>query len=318
MNSSLTRTAEEELAALRRGNITAAADRKKELFARFPRLNELDLLRREQVSALFRAKAQKTETAAIESRIAQLDQEIHNFLAEQQIAPDYLDVQFACPRCQDTGVIDTESGSERCSCFKQRLLDAAYKDNRIEGAKNQTFERFDHTLFTEESSSAPRADIQKIVAYCEKYADQFPRNPRKNILLTGQTGAGKTFLMNCIAARVLQNGHNALLISAGRLFDQLRRYAFSQCDGIDELLEVDLLLIDDLGTEPLFNNTTMEYLFMLFNDRTRMGKHLVITTNLTAAQLDVRYTDRITSRILDQNATVVLQVNGRDLRLQGK
>jgi len=320
MRSFLFRQVEDELEQLRRSNITAGEERKQLLFEKYPVLSRLDMQRRALVSALFKARNLHSDTAEIQKRIAETDCAINSFMKEKGIGPDSLKVHFNCPLCNDTGVVTNGSRQEKCVCFKQRLLDAAYKDNQMGGARSQTFENFDFRLFSDklldEKGNSVRSNMKKIYTYCEKYADQFPDNQRKNILFTGKTGVGKTYLMNCIAARVLQNNHNALILSSGRLFDQLRRYEFSQTGSIADLLEVELLLIDDLGTEPLFNNTTIEYLFMLFNDRTRMGRHLIFTTNLTTDELCARYTQRIVSRIMDRATTVVLNVDGDDLRLK--
>ena len=76
-----------------------------------------------------------------------------------------------------------------------------------------------------------------------------------------------------------------------------------------------LLLIDDLGTEPMMRNITVEYLFTLLNERIAAKRHTVIATNLSPVQLQERYGERVMSRILDRSRGVALKFVGRDVRL---
>jgi len=92
--------------------------------------------------------------------------------------------------------------------------------------------------------------------------------------------------------------------------------AFNKIDNIDSLINVDLLIIDDMGTEPVFNNITIEYTFMLVNERTRKNKAICISTNLNPDELKSRYSERIASRLLDRSTTNIFLVRGNDLRLR--
>ena len=82
-----------------------------------------------------------------------------------------------------------------------------------------------------------------------------------------------------------------------------------------ELVEAPLLLIDDLGAEPMMQNITVEYLFMLLNERMTAKRHTVIATNLSPTQLQERYGERVMSRILDRSRGVALMLTGKDVRL---
>ena len=86
----------------------------------------------------------------------------------------------------------------------------------------------------------------------------------------------------------------------------------------DRLMGAEILLIDDLGTEPMVRNITVEYLFSLINERTGGGMHTVIATNLSFEDLKNRYTERISSRLLDKNGFEVVGLAGEDLRLIGR
>jgi len=75
-----------------------------------------------------------------------------------------------------------------------------------------------------------------------------------------------------------------------------------------------LLMIDDLGTEPMFNGITVEYLFTLLNERYVTRKHTVIATNLAPAKIQERYGERVASRILDASRCIKVEMRGNDLR----
>ena len=88
-------------------------------------------------------------------------------------------------------------------------------------------------------------------------------------------------------------------------------------DGFAALLETPLLLVDDLGTEPLMRNITVEYLFLLINERMEAGLSTMVTTNLNPAQILERYGERVCSRLFDRASALAIRLEGKDLRLHG-
>ena len=152
---------------------------------------------------------------------------------------------------------------------------------------------------------------------CLEYADGFPYTYKPNLLLTGEAGLGKTFLLSSIAERLEARGFSPVLISAYRLLEIMREKHFHMdAPGTDfeSLLSCPILLIDDLGCEPMLKNITQEYLFVLINERIQKKKPTVIATNMTPAQLKERYGERIMSRICDTSVCDSVRLMGRDLR----
>ena len=78
------------------------------------------------------------------------------------------------------------------------------------------------------------------------------------------------------------------------------------------ILDCDLLIIDDLGTE-LINTFTVSQLFYCVNERLNRQKGTIISTNLSLNRLRDEFTERVTSRILSQYR--ILPLLGEDLRL---
>ena len=154
------------------------------------------------------------------------------------------------------------------------------------------------------------------------YVSKFPDNHRKTILFTGKTGLGKTFLLNCMAKSIMDQGYTVIRISAYKLFDQLFYSSISDKNNYEglqrQLFEVDALIIDDLGTETRRNNYTSEDLFNIINERTLQRSHTFLSTNLSLSDLRQRYSDRITSRLFDVSNTMLVRFRGSDIRLRQK
>ena len=153
----------------------------------------------------------------------------------------------------------------------------------------------------------------------EAYADAYPDTDKPNIVLSGESGLGKTFLINALAARLIERGFAPMKVTAYQLFEAMRRQHFHAAEGDESLhpyIDAPVLLIDDLGSEPLMKNITVEYLYLLLNERCAARRHTVIATNLTPDQIKERYFERIYSRLFDQRISAVYRLEGKDLRLQ--
>ena len=103
-------------------------------------------------------------------------------------------------------------------------------------------------------------NIQKAYTVAKNFVDTFGTEFR-NLFLYGDTGVGKTFLSNCIAKELIDRSHSVIYFSAHELFDTLAKSRFGKDESADEMNEhifdCDLLIIDDLGIEPIYNNVTV-------------------------------------------------------------
>lgn len=253
------------------------------------------------------ADGMKSRGRAINARIRQL-------LTEAGMAPDALEPRYRCPVCRDTGYVG-EAPARFCECFEQRLRLRQHEDGSMAGLGEQNFERFDATVAPEEGGQ--RDQLVKARNLCQRYADTYPDTEFRNLLLTGEGGLGKTFLLNCVFERVTSRGFSAVRVTAFRMFEAMRQQHVGndeKYDGFSDLIDAKLLLIDDLGTEPMMRNITIEYLFTLLNERVAAKRHTVIATNLTPAQLKERYGERVASRLLDRSLCAAVQLKGKDLR----
>lgn len=238
-------------------------------------------------------------------RIADINKQMDRFLTDNGLK--FPEIKYSCPNCRDEGKIN----GEYCPCFTRRLIEISLSSDLL-CDENACFENFDINIFNE-SDRKKMADIKD---YCAEYAKKFPDVKRPNLILSGNTGTGKTFLLSSISLELRKRGIGVVYITAGRMFDILRRYAFDRINDIDLLLDADMLMIDDLGTEPIFNNITQEYIFMLINERTRLKMPICISTNLVPDDIKARYTERVFSRLMDKSLSCTLRLADTDLRLK--
>ena len=116
---------------------------------------------------------------------------------------------------------------------------------------------------------------------------------------------GKTVMSNCIAAELLNKGKTVLYQTAPVLLESVIDYKLSRNKNVknniyNSVLNVDLLIIDDLGTESL-NSMKLSELFTILNTRilnlnSKITK-TIISTNLNINDIFNNYEERIGSRI---------------------
>lgn len=243
-------------------------------------------------------------------------------LAQGGYPSDYLQMTYTCPDCHDTGFID--NGNEKCHCFKQAMVDLLYRQSNIhEVLKIENFDTFDIRYYSDVKNRrlgiSPRENMQSVLAACHDFIDHFNEQDR-NLLFYGDTGVGKTFLTNCIARELLNTSHTVIYLTAFNLVDILQNNTFGKddMDDTDEnmfhyILDCDLLIIDDLGTE-LNNAFITSQLFLCINERLLARKSTIISTNLSLDELQNEYSERIFSRLVS-NYEIML-ILGDDIRIK--
>ena len=233
---------------------------------------------------------------------------------------DYLELTYSCPDCHDSGFI----GDKKCHCFKQAMVDLLYRQSNIHDVlKRENFDTFDIRYYSDTKNRSlgvsPRENIQAVLSTCHDFIDHFDEQSR-NLLFYGDTGVGKTFLTNCIARELLDASHTVIYLTAFHLVDILQNNTFGNddMDDTDEnmfhyILDCDLLIIDDLGTE-LNNAFITSQLFLCINERLLARKSTIISTNLSLDELQNEYSERIFSRLVS-NYEIML-ILGDDIRIK--
>ncbi len=239
---------------------------------------------------------------------------------------DYLKLQYHCPFCKDTGF---DKSQKRCRCFQQTVMDLLYSQSFLQKQlKKENFSTFRYDFYQDlpdpehPREATPLQNIKKAVQTCKKFIDLFSSD-YKNVLIHGKTGVGKTFLSNCIANELLQQGYTIIYLSAPQLFEIIEQYKFTKSktdttletaeSKMQYILTCDFLIIDDLGTE--FNNSFLSsQLYYCINERFLRQKSMLISTNLTLDEIRESYSDRIFSRLC--NDYVHIKLYGQDIRIK--
>lgn len=229
---------------------------------------------------------------------------------------DYLEERYECPKCRDTGYTD-DIPARFCECFERALRLRMFEDGTMAGLDEQNFAGFSEELVRRANTPEDAERILQARFMCGRFAEMYPGNDKPNILIYGKGGVGKTFLLNCMFARIIERGFSGIRITAYRMHEAMRKKhvgSFEDAQDYDELIETPLLMIDDLGTEPVMRNITVEYLFTLLNERCAARRHTVIATNLSPAELKERYGERVVSRLMDMSRSMLILMKGADLR----
>jgi DNA replication protein DnaC len=320
----------------RRQKVSAdlAQQRKAELYAKIPRLLEID----NQISfmglkynrLILTSNGSASELLSeLEQTLKALSDEKNSILAANNISPEFFKPRYECEKCSDTGYITGTSGSQRCSCYKQQIINHLFAISNISLNGNESFENFDEELYPEETDQerygiavSPRENIISIKRTCLEFTRNIDNPDYKNLFFSGRTGVGKTFLSLCIARELLNQGRTVLYVTAPVLFDIITEHKMMAYrednyndDKYQSIFNVELLIIDDLGTETLSDARYAELLNILNTRQANNGVtpcKTIISTNLGPKKLIDLYTERITSRIMGHFDRLVLA--GRDIR----
>ena len=261
--------------------------------------------------------------ATLKSDIACMADKRAKLLRENGYPSDYLDMKYDCPDCKDTGYI----GSKKCHCFMQAAIDLLYTQSNLkevlafENFKNFSYDWYPNDRIDEATGLTSYDNMHtNVMPACLDFLNTFD-TMHGNLLFFGDTGVGKTFLSHCIANELIKKAYSVIYLTSIELFDTFAKYEFNRDpevkaeDMYEHILNCDLLIIDDLGTE-MNNSFTNSKLFYCINERIVNKKSTIISTNLSFQELIDRYSERIFSRLT--SSYTMLKMYGDDIRIKKK
>lgn len=302
----------------------ASAERRKridEVNKKIPRIGEIDReifnIGLENTNNIFKNPEKKDEyNKSFKEKLKLLTDEKNSLINENGIDVNYDKYIYSCDICSDTGY--TPDG-KKCLCFKQRLINEAYSiSNMSEIIKKQNFNTFSFDYYSKSSNdgaASPYENMVRIYNSCKRFCENF-ESEIKSLLFYGPTGLGKTFLSSAVAKEIMDSGKTVIYTRATRLFAMNDDYKFgrnSDKSVIDNIYNADLLIIDDLGTEP-YNKNSISFLFDVINERIAENKKMIINTNLQLNELTKLYSTRFTSRLYEY--FILYKFYGEDIRIQ--
>ena len=293
------------------------------VYARVPEIQRMDETMRRQMTELVRLTIShpvdlKERLAALEKDNLDIQMRRAELLVENGWPVEYLDDIYACPHCRDTGVY----AGGVCTCLEKLYNKELTKElGTLLQHGDESFERFDLNYYDAApvGGVSPRETMTMVLGACRKFADNFPA-VSANLLFQGGTGLGKTYLSACIARVVANKGYSVCYDSAAAALEAFEVQKFSRDPEVGEaanarvrrMLDCDLMILDDLGTE-MISSISTSALYTLLNTRLVNGKKIIISTNCSDEELQKKYTPQIYSRI--KGEFLRLPFVGRDIRL---
>lgn len=292
-------------------------ERKEEIHLRIPEIRNIDA----KMKAIALDMGRQSMTAEnpgeiigiANSLIEKQQQERNLLLARYGYSIDYLDKQYVCPICHDTGRI----GKELCRCVTQLAINTAFEDSGLNS--NESFKNFNLDL---QRNQHDRNAMSKIRDLAEEYANSFPNCEKRDLLYFGEPGVGKTYLLNCIGVRLLERGFSVLKINAYKLIQLTLDTLRADPEKKPDYMLPDFLIIDDLGTEPMIQNITIETLLSVLCQRQDANKATAFATNLSIVADDDQvesiqsmYGERFASRLIAPREVRIQAVRTTNVRL---
>lgn len=300
--------------------------RKEEVFARLPRIKEIEeRLDRTGLNLMSQvAEGGLTADEAVEKIMAEnrlFVSERTGLLASAGYSADYLDDKPICGRCGDTGYVN----GRPCPCVMAEMdRELAAQANLSEKLTSQTFNRFRLDFYSSQPDPiigvSPRDNMVSVFNTCRRFVESFPSSA-ENLFLTGTSGLGKTYLSSAIANELISRGVDVLYVSASSLFTILEDIHFNRSVSdagrylVDHVFSARLLILDDLGSEFVTPFTTSE-LFRIINNRLLEEKNTIISTNLSISEIEKQYSPRLHSRIV--GSYTILKFYGEDIRIKSR
>ncbi len=292
-------SARREVEKRRQAAETAAELRRRQLYEASPELAEAqaNIARAGVAAARLAADGQGEAAAQKLAEMRALEKEKAALLAALGPAGEHLTPYYACEECNDTGFVN----GAVCACVHREARRQRREEiNRSGPLALCAFENFKLDYYPEKLEDGgvlvrPRDTMRGILRDCVDWAEEFgPRS--QSLYMFGYAGLGKTHLALSIASRVLEAGGDVIYVSAQRAFATVAERE----DGgelFTSMLETDLLVLDDLGTEYL-NAYIRSRLYDLVN--ARMGRRPTIYTSNICSQemLERRYDEKIASRLM--------------------
>lgn len=243
-------------------------------------------------------------TDDIKPEFDNIDRELREFLNSRGIE-SFEEPQYTCKKCSDTGRAD----GKRCECLERARIDVNLAENPVLKNLPDDLRSVDFTFYGEK-----KAEYEK---YAKFLNNNFLRGSLNFCTLIGAAGTGKTYLAEVTTKAALNDGASVAVINAVKMN---RKFLEFHCAPLErkaevwrELTEPDVLLIDDIGVEATLNNVTIQYFYELITER--YDKKTLLTANLDLRGLELKYGQRIFSRLADKRKSAIICISGEDYRI---
>jgi len=304
---------------------------------------------KELIFNIAKAKHLGQDIKKLETEFEKAKKELNTLLKKAGQDATLLAINYSCNICNDAGFVN----SKKCSCLNIILSNDLLKACGLAHIKLPTFKESKFDIFDdiikEQSEKVEvelansdnscigisgseacvgcvdpgtptntRAQMEDMYKKLERYTGDLESAKAAVVSMLGNTGVGKTHLCYCATSNAIANGYYTVFTTAFELNANFLKYHLAKIHEkeaiLNSYLHCDLLIIDDLGTEPKYNNVTEEYLYLVLSHRISQGLKTIINSNLNLEQIRNNYGERIFSRLSRKDTSAILEIQGKDLR----
>lgn len=312
--------------------------RKKEVYSKIPKIEEID--NEIQFTGIKYTKMILQDANTANALVNELREKLESLKSEKTMLlnkfsypSNYLEPKYNCNLCKDTGYVGDVGNTQKCSCYKQKYINNLYNQSNLKLALFENFSMFNEKYYPDVVDEekygiriSPRKNILMIKDRAFDFIENITSPDNKNLFFSGPTGVGKTFMINCIAAEIINRGRTVLYQTSPSLFNTINEHKLKNFKEIeyedstyDNIFDVEVLIIDDLGTE---SPTAARYAELLNILNSRYDKNLqrpcktIIATNMGVGKLHEYYDERVASRII--GSFDLFKFAGEDIRMLKK
>ena len=175
----------------------------------------------------------------------------------------------------------------------KNIINKIYKKNYVEGKfQEQNFENFNINLENEMA-------VKVAKYYTDKSIEKMQND---GLIITGESGVGKTHLAASIANKLIENDKIVLMGRLTMLLDMIKETFGDNTKSENELIElysnVDMIIIDDLGTEKI-SQWALEKLYTIIQNRNENRLPIIITTRFNKHGLIERFSQSQDEQLVD-------------------
>ena len=171
-----------------------------------------------------------------------------------------IEPNFECDKCKDKGFID----GKMCSCLSSKVQQKLLKQSGLPTFVGHSFKDSNEKFLEENKILAKTFELAKT------YVEKFPEVKTPNLIFMGDVGVGKSFLLECIASALIEKGFYTVYATAFNFSNTMLKALTLEPNERDAVLsnflDCDLLIIDDMGSEPMYRNLSTANLFTIFNE----------------------------------------------------